>query len=123
VRRPKRATANARRRYARPCPREDSPESHRRVGELLPKLAALLREQIEELRKVQAPAELEPEWRENLDRLARSANLLDEGSEAAVAHDRVRFVAVATEARKHEVETAAFAQRVGFSVCGREIDG
>jgi hypothetical protein len=46
--------------------------------------------------------------------------LLDDGGEAAAAHGRERFVAVATEARRIELEMAAFAQRVGFSVCGRE---
>ena len=102
-------------------PRDDSSESYRRVGELLPQLAVLLREQVDELRRLEAPAELEPEWRVNLDRLGRSADLLDEGGAAAAAHDRDRFVAVETEARKLELETAAFAQRVGFSVCGREI--
>jgi hypothetical protein len=104
-------------------PRDDSPEAYRRVGELLPQLAALLRQQTDELERLDVPAELASPWRENLDRLARSADLLDEGGEAAAAHDRHRFVAVATEARKIELEMAAFAQRVGFSVCGRDPVG
>jgi hypothetical protein len=56
---------------------------------------------------------------------SRSAHtaLLDEGAAAAAALDRDRFIAVATEARKIELEMAAFAQRVGFSVCGREVGG
>jgi hypothetical protein len=66
---------------------------------------------------------LHPPGGENLDRLARSADLLDEGGEAAAAQDRDRFIAMATEARKIELEMAAFAQRVGFSVCGREAVG
>jgi hypothetical protein len=104
-------------------PRDDSPEAYRRIGEVLPQLAALLREQTDELEQLDVPAELASPWRENLDRLDRSADLLDEGGEAAAAHDRDRFVAVATEARKIELEMAAFAQRVGFSVCGREAVG
>jgi hypothetical protein len=69
-------------------PRDDSPEAYRRVAELLPQLAALLRAQIDELERLEAPAELETSWRENLDRLARSAELLDGGGAAAAAHDR-----------------------------------
>jgi hypothetical protein len=104
-------------------PRDDSPEAYRLVGELLPQLAVLLREQTDELEQLEVPSELASLWRENLDRLTRSADLLDEGGEAATAHDRDRFVAVATEARRIELELAAFAQRVGFSVCGREAVG
>jgi hypothetical protein len=104
-------------------PRDDSPEAYKRVGELLPQLAALLRGQTDELEQLDVPAELASPWRENLDRLARSADLLDEGREAAAAQNRDRFVAVATEAQKIELELAAFAQRVGFSVCGREAVG
>jgi hypothetical protein len=104
-------------------PRDDSPAAYRRVGELLPQLAALLREQIAELEMLEAPTELESAWRENLDRLTRSAELLDQGGRAAAAHDRDRFVAVATEARTIELEMAAFAEEVGFSVCGRGASG
>jgi hypothetical protein len=39
-------------------PRDDSPEAYRRVGELLPQLAALLREQTDELEQLDVPAEL-----------------------------------------------------------------
>lgn len=88
-----------------------------------PQLAALLREQTDELEQLEVPAELSSPWREKLDRLARSADLLDEGGEAAAAQDRDRFIAVATDARKIELAMAAFAQRVGFSVCGREAVG
>jgi hypothetical protein len=104
-------------------PRDDSPEAYGRVAELLPQLATLVREQTDELAQLDVPAELASSWRENLDRLARSADLLDEGGEAAAAQDRDRFIAMATEARKIELEMAAFAQRVGFSVCGREAVG
>ena len=102
-------------------PRDDSPEAYRRVGELLPQLADLCRKQIGELEQLDAPPELEAAWRENLDRLIRSAELLDEGGEAAAAHDRGRFVAVATEARKIELEMALFADQVGFTVCGQAV--
>jgi hypothetical protein len=79
-----------------------------------------LREQTDELRQLDVPAAFASPWRENLDRLARSADLLDEGGAAAAAHDRERFATVATKARKLELEMTAFAERVGFSVCGRE---
>jgi hypothetical protein len=103
-------------------PRDDSPDAFRRVGELLPQLAALLREQTDELERLDVPGRARiPLARES--RPARSAELLDEGGRAAAAQDRDRFVAVATEARKIELEMAAFAQRVGFSVCGREAVG
>jgi hypothetical protein len=99
----------------------DSPEAYRRVGELLPQLAVLLRQQIADLKRLDMfPSEIESPWRENLVRLTRSADLLDEGGEAAAAHDRDRFVAVATEARKLELAMSAFAEEVGFSVCGRD---
>jgi hypothetical protein len=100
-------------------PRDDSPKAYRCVGGILPELAALLREQTAELERLDVPAEFAASWRENLDRLSRSADLLDEGGAAAAAHDRDRFVAVAAEARTIELEMAAFAERVGFSVCGR----
>jgi hypothetical protein len=80
-----RAIASGRRRSGQPFPRYDSPEAYRRVGELLPQLAALLREQIVELEMLEAPTELESASRENLDRLTRSVELLDQGSEAAAA--------------------------------------
>jgi hypothetical protein len=101
--------------------KDDSPEAYERVGELLPQLGALLRQQIAELAELEPPTELTDDWAENLARLSRSADLLDAGGDAAAAHDRDRFVATATEARALELETAAFARRVGFKVCGSGV--
>lgn len=39
------------------------------------------------------------------------------------ADDRERFLAIATEAWNPELATAAFAQQVGFDVCGRSASG
>ena len=101
-------------------PKDDSPEAYAKVGELLPQLGALLRQQCAELTELDPPVELADEWTANLARITRSADLLDAGSEAAAAHDRSRFVAIATEARSLELEMASFAQRVGFNVCGTD---
>ena len=102
-------------------PKDDSPEAYRKVGELLPQLGALLRQQAAELAELEPPPELADDWAENLQSLTRSADLLDRGGEAAAAHDRERFVEVATEARAVELEMAAFARRVGFEICGRGV--
>jgi hypothetical protein len=102
-------------------PKDDSPEAYQRVAELLPQLGALLRQQVAELAELESPAELADEWPKNLARLTRSADLLDAGGIAAAAQDRDRFVATATEARALELETAAFARRVGFKVCGSSV--
>jgi hypothetical protein len=102
-------------------PKDDSPEAYQRVAELLPQLGALLRQQIAELAELEPPAELADEWSDNLARLNRSADLLDAGGDAAVAHDRDRFVATATDARAIELEMGAFARRVGFKVCGTGV--
>ena len=102
-------------------PKDDSREAFQRVGELLPQLGRLLRQQAAELTELEPPAELPDGWRDNLARMIRSADLLDAGGAAAAAHDRDRFVATATEARGLELEMAAFAQRVGFKVCGSGV--
>jgi hypothetical protein len=73
------------------------------------------------VRELEPPDELAEEWSANLERLTRSAELLDAGGDAATAHDRGRFVAIATEARSLELEMAAFARRVGFNVCGMGV--
>jgi hypothetical protein len=102
-------------------PNDDSPEAYQRVGELLPQLGALLRQQTAELAELEPPAELADEWAENLAGLIRSADLLDAGGAAAAAHDRDRFVATANEARAIELKMGAFARRVGFKVCGSGV--
>jgi hypothetical protein len=48
--------------------KDDSPEAYERVGELLPQLGALLRQQIAELAELEPPTELTDEWAENLAR-------------------------------------------------------
>jgi hypothetical protein len=64
-------------------PKDDSPEAYQRRAELLPQLGALLRQQVAELAELEPPAGLAGEWRDNLARLVRSADLLDARGDAA----------------------------------------
>ena len=99
-------------------PRDDSPEAFRQVADLLPQLATSLRSQLDELRRLDSPADIRERWKATLDLIALSADKLDEGAAAAGRFDRAAFARVAAEAVEIEHQTAAFASEYGFNVCG-----
>jgi hypothetical protein len=100
-------------------PRDDSPESYRRVGELLPQLAALVREQIEELRKLEAPAELEPR--------SSTASRARLTCSTKAARQRSRTIGIGSSPWRRKRGSVRWRQRSPSAwaspYCDREIDG
>ena len=86
-------------------------------------LADIAQRELEEIRALPAPPELEPDLERYLDARAEGIELLREGADAAEAEDAEAYTDLQAQAARTQAKRRALARAVGLSRCSRPLRG
>jgi hypothetical protein len=94
-------------------------EQLKKFGDFIEKVVKQARQEVDDLRGVKPPANLQGTYDRALATLDEAINELEEAGEAARKADRTKFKDKVAESQRHSDEANKLAKQLGLSVCGQ----
>jgi hypothetical protein len=100
---------------------EDPPKSAAEAAELTRQLIEITEGEIDDLRALNAPADLEAPLNDYLDSREAGVEILSDGLEAAENEDADAYAEAQAQIARSQVDRARLAEEVGFTECSRPL--
>jgi hypothetical protein len=93
-------------------------EQLKKFGDYIDEVVKHFRSELDDLRNVKPPTDLQDKWDSALAGLEESLNEVSEAADAARAGDRTKMKSKLDESDKHSNESNKLAKELGLTVCG-----
>jgi hypothetical protein len=100
---------------------KDPPQSSAEAADLTRSLIEITRNEIDELRDLDAPVESEDALEVYLESREAGLRVLEQGLEAAESEDAAAYAEAQAQIARQQVDRARLAEKVGFSECSQPL--
>ena len=102
---------------------KDPPQSAAEAADLTKSLIEITEEEIDDLRDLNAPADLEPALEDYLDSREAGLRVLEKGLAAAEDEDAEAYAEAQAQIARGQVDRARLAEKAGLDECSKPLTG